>query len=582
GFLDLRGHDLEVEPLFKESASTTPDAALAADALESSGDVVGALGYRLATGDAAGAARLLDSRDNDLRLNALPSDAEGWVATAGEKAPALISRLQALRTDLEASHRATVMLPGFSAAERTASWKRLAGIAIAVATWAAAWLIPLPDGLSRPGLVALGAILATVPLLVTAALPDFAVALALVLALVIPGVVTPEQALAGFASPSWIMMLTLFATGAAVARSGLLYRLALLSLERLPANFFAQSAVLTTVGLGLSAGVTSPSTRVALGVPIARGISDALSYGKRSGGSAAIGLLTFFVTCQLETLFLTGVFTNLVVHGLMPPAARAEVTWTFWLAAALAPHALLFAAYYTAIVLRFRPHRAGGADLGAIRLQRRILGKPAREEFFAAAVLVALVAGFATRSLHGVEPAWIAVGVFLALFFARILDRTALQNSAILGVLVYLGVIMGLGGIFASLGIDSWLASAIGRSLPSAVRNPFVFVGAVASAAFLLRFFVPWSTATSLLALAAIPVAQSLGIHPFVPVITALVAGDHTFLPYVNQAYAIVYFAADGELFSHEQARPMLFLEAGLRFAALLASVPVWKAMKLL
>jgi hypothetical protein len=194
-----------------------------------------------------------------------------------------------------------------------------------------------------------------------------------------------------------------------------------------------------------------------------------------------------------------------------------------------------------------------------------------------AAVLVALVVGFATRELHGLAPAWLAVAAFLLLYALGALDQSALQGGGTLGLLVYSGVILSLGPVFAVLHIDVWLASLVESGMPALIQNSYGFVLVVALAAFLLHFFVPWMTATTLLALVTMPLAQALGFHPFIPVLVALVAGDHTVLPYVNSGYPIVYFASEGELFSHAQARWPLVLEALYRIVALLASVPVWK-----
>jgi hypothetical protein len=49
-----------------------------------------------------------------------------------------------------------------------------------------------------------------------------------------------------------------------------------------------------------------------------------------------------------------------------------------------------------------------------------------------------------------------------------------------------------------------------------------------------------------------------------------------------NPGYAMVYFASEGELFTHAQARWPLVLEALLRPVALLLSVPVWQLMGLM
>ena len=62
-------------------------------------------------------------------------------------------------------------------------------------------------------------------------------------------------------------------------------------------------------------------------------------------------------------------------------------------------------------------------------------------------------------------------------------------------------------------------------------------------------------------------------------VLVALCAGDHTFVGYVNSGYPMTYFASEGELFSHAQARWPLMLESLYRIVGLLASVPVWRLM---
>jgi hypothetical protein len=160
-----------------------------------------------------------------------------------------------------------------------------------------------------------------------------------------------------------------------------------------------------------------------------------------------------------------------------------------------------------------------------------------------------------------------------------VLDHTALQTGGSLGLLVYSGLTLSLGTVFASLGIDAWLSGLVRAGMPAMIANPYGFVLVLALTAFTLRFFVPWMTASTLLTLVAIPLAEGLGFNPFVPVLVALIAGDHAFLPYVNTGFSIVYFASDGELFNHAQARTPLMVESLIRIVALAASVPIWRAL---
>src|SRR5262249_34702844 len=151
-----------------------------------------------------------------------------------------------------------------------------------------------------------------------------------------------------------------------ISRSGLVFRLVLLSLQRLPPNFITQSFVLAGSGVLMTAGITSGATRIALSVPIARGLSDAMGFERRSPGSVAIGLLTFFTTLQMGTLFARGTFTGLVVPALLPAAAKAQITWWRWLFVALPPFVIMFSAYYAWLLFAFKPQKEARVNLDVV------------------------------------------------------------------------------------------------------------------------------------------------------------------------------------------------------------------------
>jgi CRP-like cAMP-binding protein/di/tricarboxylate transporter len=565
----------------------------ASEELARAGDAIGAVEVALRAGAPSRAADLLAAEEARLVDAASVEDVDRWVARAAD--PALAARFAELRPRIAAGRRAERHGRGPGVAARARSplsglrrWLNVrrptavAATVLAAVVFVLGCTLPEPGGLGRAGFVTLAALVATVPLLVANVLPDYVVMLLLATVLVVPGLVTPADILGGFATPAWLMILTLLVVGTAVARSGLMLRLVLLSLERLPGNYVTQSLVLSSTGVVLTAGITSGATRIALGVPIARALAESLGLGRHSGGAAAIGLLTLFTFIQLDTLFLTGSFTALVVHDLLPDAVRAQVTWWRWFVLTLPPALIMFGLYYAFLMAYFRPRSRRQVDVRAVRLQEEVLGRLTRAEIWSVVVLVALVVGFATRPYHGVAPAWLAVAVFVVLFVVGVLDHTALHTGGSLGLLVYSGVILGLGAVFASLGIDTWLSSLVRSGMPAMVTDPYGFVLVLALTAFALRFFVPWMTLSTLLALVAIPLAEGMGFPPFIPVLVALIAGDHSFLPYVNTGYSMVYFASDGELFSHEQARTPLMVESLIRIGALVASVPIWRFLGVL
>ena len=598
GLLRVEGSDLVVDAAFLAIAGPDvhePNPAwlrAAAEEMAAAGEVVAATDLALAAGAVEEAERLLGAHEARLLQTASAGDLDRWLAAVGERSPELGARLGALRTRLSERMVAPAQAAAPGSRERAAplfgrlarrftTMRALSALA-AVVIFGLGWVLPLPDGLGRGGLVALAAIIATVPLLIADVLPDYVVMLFLTLALVLPGLVPPADILGGFAAPAWLMIFTLLAVGVAVARSGLMFRLVLLSLQRLPPRFIPQSVVLCLTGVLMTAGLSSGSTRIALGVPIARGITDAMGFTPRSPGAAAVGLMTFFTFLEMGELFQTGTFTGLVVHDLLPAGAKAEITWWRWFFIALPPFVVIGVVMYLVLLFLFKPHHTGRVNLEAVRLQQALLGPLTRNEVWSAVVLVLLIVGFATLPYHGIAPAWLALASFLFLFALGALDQSAFQGGGTLGLLIYCGVILSLGNVFTTLHIDAWLTSIVQTSMPAMVKNPYGFVATISIVAFVLHFFVPWMTASTIIALVAMPIAEGLGFHPFIPVLVALIAGDHTILPYVNSGYAIVYFASEGELFTHDQARWPLVIESLLRPVALLLSVPVWQLMGLM
>src|SRR5437867_12617330 len=92
----------------------------------------------------------------------------------------------------------------------------------------------------------------------------------------------------GFASSSWLLALGALALAAAMVRSGLLFRAALLLLRAFPATHTGQLLALLFGGVLLTPLVPQSVARVAAIAPLAHELSNALGYAPRSKGSASL------------------------------------------------------------------------------------------------------------------------------------------------------------------------------------------------------------------------------------------------------------------------------------------------------
>lgn len=466
-------------------------------------------------------------------------------------------------------------------ADALCSWRWL-GTLVVLATTGASWLLPPPAGLPDAAFRVLATMAALVALSFLGVLPDYLLGLLLIATWVVTGALPANVAAAGFASPTWFLMLASMAVGIAVERSGLLYRGAIGLVRRLPSNH--PTRCLTLAGLGFLSALAMPSApgRVLLAMPVAQDIADALRQRPRSGGAAGLALATFVGFGLFGSLFLTGNPMGLIIYGLLPPETQAQVGWTRWFVAALLTHVVMFALTLGFVIWRYRPESNAAPPVETMIVQQRVLGPIRKSEGIVAAVLILLVVGFATQSFHGVNPAWIAVAAMAVLFVARVLDDTSFKQGMNLSFLLYVGVIMGFGEIFAHVQLDQWLAGML-AGVPALARgSQTLFIVLVAIVTMLLTMALRSGPVSILAALALFGPAMSLGVDPWIVAITVLLSMNLWVYPQQNMLYQTAYLASGERGFTHAQARPLALLYPIFVLLAIVASIPYWRLLGLL
>lgn len=443
-----------------------------------------------------------------------------------------------------------------------------------------AWGSMPPEGLSPAGWHALLTVVSAALLFATEALPDEVVALGLLAAWVVGGVVPARVALDGFASPAWVLVLAVLAVGVAVGNTGLLYRFALAALGRRPAGFGRRCLTLALVGTAVTPTLPNATSRTALAAPMVREIGEALNHPARSRAATGLALAALLGFGQMAGLFLTGSSVGVLVHGLLPAPVREQLGFVEWFVVALPLHAVLLVGGLLAIVALYRP-RAGETNLAdRLALQRAVLGPMRRDERLCLLVLAGLIAGFMTERVHGINGAWLGVAALAVLAAGRALDTTMMRTGVNWPFLLFFGAVASMAGVFASLGVDRWLGARLAAPLDALAGGSLAFCLLLALAGFALSFVVRWQAAAPLLTLVAMPVAASVGVHPFVAALVALVSTQVWFLPYQSTVYLALYHGT-GEYWSHAAARAMALLWGGLVLLAVALSVPVWRAMDL-
>jgi divalent anion:Na+ symporter, DASS family len=215
-------------------------------------------------------------------------------------------------------------------------------------------------------------------------------------------------------------------------------------------------------------------------------------------------------------------------------------------------------------------------------VQQRVLGPVRKSEGIVAAVLILLVVGFATQSLHGVNPAWIAVAAMAVLFVARVLDDASFKQGANLSFLLYVGVIVGFGEIFAHVQLDQWLAGVLAGVPALAGGSQTLFILLVAAVTMVLTVALRSGPVSILGALALFGPGTSLGVDPWIVAMTVLLSMNLWVYPQQNMLYQTAYLASGERGFTHAQARPLALLYPVFVLLSIIASIPYWRLLGLL
>jgi di/tricarboxylate transporter/CRP-like cAMP-binding protein len=462
------------------------------------------------------------------------------------------------------------------------SWPRPGGhAAVAFVGALALGVAAAVVGPGQPQVAFLLLLAAAICLWVTAVLPEFAVGVALASGWILTGVATPAEALAGYGTSTWMTAFTILGLGGAIATSGLLFRVGLLLVRRMPTGLVGQAATFLLTGLILTPLLPSSTARAGLALPLALTAAQTQRLEEQRGESALLGLAAYVGSNPLLFAFLNGSTSCLLAFGLMPEASRARFDWTTWFLAALPLTAVAALGTLALMVLLLRPGRVAAGSRSRLNLQLSLLGRPSAREIAMSVILLATVLGWNLAPVVGLSSTVVGLLALLAAIVTGCFTRQSLQGLN-WDFLVSYGVVIGLAQLAVKVGLDRVAADAVGGALGGVSVSPYLFVPAIGVLCLVVRVFLPQDQALLLMALALFPAAPVIGVDPWVIAIAILATFSPWFFPSQTIGYPVAYEAAEGRLFTHGQARLVCAAYMASALVGLAVSVPYWRTLGLL
>ena len=395
------------------------------------------------------------------------------------------------------------------------------------------------------------------------------------------GLAPPTVALGGFASPSLMTMVGVFALASTIASSGLSYRVMLWVLARLPDRPFWQQTSMLLGGMALSPIVPSGNSRLSILLPLYRDMADGLRLPPRSTALTALMAATLSGALLFSPMMATSKPSSIATLNLLSVQAQHEFSGLFWLVAAGVAMVGLVGFHFLFMRWLMPAENPNPLPKERIREQLQLLGPLGFAEWLALGSFVAFLAGTATVSLHHVQPSWIAGCVLVTLLVCGSLGKMDFRKQLDWPMVFFLLGIDGLVRIMSYLKVDALIAKVVSGHLGFIDGSIELFVLAALVITVALRIGLPIAASALISAVILIPVAEANHINPWICIFLAALFSDIWFFPYQSSVWMQAASKGQTEAIDRVQfARYNQCMNAA-RVAVAFLSIPYWKWLEL-
>jgi len=465
---------------------------------------------------------------------------------------------------------------------RSSSFSKWLGAVLGLAVGGYLWFGQPDIGMDPTATKLLGLISCTLIFWVFRVLPDYGVALAFAMVIILTKLESAQTVMGGFASTTWFMTLGVLGLGAAITGSGLFYRLSLHLVRLFPLSYYWQIIATGIMGVVVMALIPQQTARTVITSQMLVNLSESLGYKTPSKASTGLFVASFLGLGQLGFLFLTGSTTSLIAWGLLPNDVRAQFTWGYWFIAALPPTLAVIVVILLCAVFLYRPESQPKISYTMVQTQLNILGPLSYKEWISLGALFFTVTGWLTAASHGIDGAWIAIIAFAILVNTGIVDWNMLRKGIDWELLIYMGVTLSIPTLLKQAKIDQWLVDVISPLILPFMDSPAWFFVVIALLTYALKLIFTSFLAVVTLCVALLPLSIDVGMSPWIIAMIILIASEVWFFPYQVDWHMLAYSTTDGKGFSYPLMCRINIFYAVAYIVALLAAIPYWRYLGLI
>lgn len=465
------------------------------------------------------------------------------------------------------------------------------------------------EPLSMQASIALGVLVCCIVWWVSGIFHEMVTALVMVALFIVLCGVPTTTALSAFSSSTWWLLVAAFSLGFGMQKSGLMHRMANAILRKFPRTFKMQTAGLMAAGTLIGPFIPSLAAKATMLGPLSLSISDSLGYERKSRPAEGLFLAMF---TGLRNVGPAVISASIIGYGLVatfPSDVAAQFDMVHWFLAMLPWFITVMVGCYISIVAICAPRdekthlRAKTAmedeitppqesSQGSKRLENdcvdneTIAPSPtpmSLSEKKMAVIITCCILLWITEPIHGIGSHIVAIAAMVAMLIFHVVDLRDWRGGISWESLIFIGCVLGLADVFASLGIDSWIVGSCQGVFETLAQNPYLFILGICLITIALRFVIVSDLAYINIFMAfMVPLSLSLGISPWVVGVCVYAVVDPWFALYQNPIYITAYYATEGKMVRQSFMAKYCVLYLCICILGLVVSVPYWQWMGLI
>ena len=458
--------------------------------------------------------------------------------------------------------------------------RTLLGFVLAIAALVLIAYLPAEtEQMSRAAWQYLGCFVFMLVLIISRAVPDWAAVLCTMAVLVALKVATVAEVTSNFASSTVWLCIGVFIMSIGINNIGFMKRLALWVLTRFPGTYAGQVTAMLLSGVIMSPIIPSSTAKTSMMAPFVNQVCEASGAERNSKQSLGLWFANFMGTNQLGMAFVSGS----VYVALMLGFVGESVSWGQWFVRACVWYVVCIILVYVFCLIFCKPTETQkAANVEFIKESYKALGKISTKEKQGIIIVLAALVLWLTQSTHKIDAGMIAILADVAFIACGLITPPEVGAKGMWTITIFVGGVLSVAGLMASLGVSTWLAGILGPILAPIMSSPWIFIPALCIITYLLRFVIVSQSCCMAVMIAIFgSLLEAHGINIFVLVFTSWVSGTCWNVAYQNPASAGLIKMCDPSL-DFATASKGSYAYCIINLIAMTCSVPLWMALGLL